>query len=235
MTILGIETSSRICSVALTDGDGIGDETSLDAGLIHSEKLIPLMDALLKKNKMAVGDIGGIAVSTGPGSFTGIRVGVSAARGFAQSLGIPLTGISSLDGLANKAALIKRITGKVIICPVIDALREEVYTALYRKVPGGVGQLADYNLVNIKILLKSLKRRKEKIFFLGDAVDLYAGLIRTEIKGAMIADNKNRYASALSVAAAGMKRMPGDNGKDYTKVLPLYIRKPEAEIKWRKK
>ena len=126
MVILGIETCTKTCGVALTDGRKVRDEISLRLGLYHSEKLVPLVDEILRRNGMAIQDIDGIAVSIGPGSFTGIRVGVSTARGLGQSLNIPLVGIPSLDALALGIG-----TSGKLVCPMIDALRREIYTALY--------------------------------------------------------------------------------------------------------
>ncbi len=234
MKVLGIETSSGICSAALADGEKIKDEISLNEGLVHSEKLLTLVDKLLKRNRVSIGGLDGIAVSTGPGSFTGIRVGVSAARGLAQGLKAPLAGISSLDGLAYNALGTKKVDGG-IICPVINALRGEVFTAVYRRVKGGIRRLTEYSLIEMDSLLNDLSNKKEEVYFFGDAVDLHIDLIKSSPGRYEIAGRKIRYASALSIIMAGMKKIPESKKGNYTEVLPLYIRKPEAEVKWREK
>ena len=224
MLILGIETSTKTCSIALTDGKKIRDQISLHLGLFHSEKLIPLLDEILKRNSMAIKDIDGIAVGIGPGSFTGIRVGVSTARGLGQSLNIPLVGIPSLDGLAFGMG-----TSGEVVCPMIDALRREIYTALYK----GTKRLTPHQLIGIEKWLKRLKDEEETIIFLGEAVDIYENLIKDFLKKkAKIVKKEKRYASAARVAELGLEKLVSGEGKKYDEVFPLYIRRPEAEVKW---
>jgi len=227
MVILGIETSTKTCSIALIDGERIRDEISLHLGLSHSEKLIPLIDEILKRNTKAIKDIDGIAVSIGPGSFTGIRVGVSTARGFAQSLNIPLVGIPSLDALAFGVG-----TSGEVVCPMIDALRREIYTALY----AGRKRLTPHQLIGIENWLERLKEKRETILFLGEAVDIYENLIKDFLKKkAKIVKKEKRYASAAKVAELGWEKLVSGEGKKYDEVFPLYIRRPEAEVKWEEK
>lgn len=227
MIILGIETSTKTCSIALTDGKKLRDEISLHLGLSHSERVIPLLDEILKRNGMAIKDIDGIAVSIGPGSFTGIRVGVSTARGLAQSLNIPLVGIPSLDGLAFGME-----TSGELVCPMIDALRREIYTALY----DGRKRLTPHQLIGIEDWLKILKDKGETILFLGEAVDLYENLIKNFLKKkAKIVKKERRYVSAARVAELGLEKLVSGEGKKYDEVFPLYIRRAEAEVKWEEK
>jgi len=227
MVILGIETSTKTSSVALTDGAKIRDEISLHLGLSHSEKLIALVDEILKRNGINIKYIDGIAVSIGPGSFTGIRVGVSTARGLAQSLDIPLVGIPSLDGLTFGIG-----TSGEVVCPMIDALRREIYTALYE----GRKRLTPYQLIGIENWLGRLKDRVETILFLGDALDIYEDLIKDSLqKKARIVEKERRYASAAKVADLGLEKLVSGEGKKYNEVFPLYIRRPEAEVKWEEK
>ncbi|MFQ5867311.1 MAG: tRNA (adenosine(37)-N6)-threonylcarbamoyltransferase complex dimerization subunit type 1 TsaB [bacterium] len=224
MVILGIETSTKTCSIALADGEKIRDEISLHLGLFHSERVIPLLDEILISNGMAIKDIDGIAVSIGPGSFTGIRIGVSTARGLAQSLNIPLVGIPSLDGLAFGMG-----TSGEVVCPMIDALRREIYTALYE----GRKRLTPHQLIGIESWLEGLKDKGETILFLGEAVDIYEELIKDSLKKkAKIVEKEKRYASADRVAQLGLEKLVSGEGKKYDEVFPLYIRKPEAEVKW---
>lgn len=227
MVILGIETSTKTSSVALRDGEKIRDEISLQLGLSHSERVIPLLDEILKRNGMTIKDIDGIAVSIGPGSFTGIRVGVSTARGLAQSLNVPLVGIPSLDGLAFGAG-----TSGEVVCPMVDALRREIYTSLYH----GRKRLTPHQLIGIEKWLERLKDEGETILFLGEAVDIYENLIKDSLqKKAKIVEKEKRYASAARVAELGLEKLVSGEGKKYDEVFPLYIRRPEAEVKWEEK
>lgn len=234
MIIMGIETSSRISSVSLVDTDGARVETAFDGGFVHSDRLLPMIDELTRKNKISIHKLHGIAVSTGPGSFTGTRVGVSVARGLSQGLDIRLAGVSSLDGLAGRAMAEHKPAGDtIIICPIIDALREEVYTALYTIKGKNLKRLTDYKLISINTLLGGMKNKK--VYFVGDAVDLYEDRIKAQVINAVIAGPRERYASALSIALEGMKLFSGNHKADYKDILPRYIRKPEAEIKWKER
>ncbi len=227
MLILGIETSTKTCSVALVNGKKLRDEISLPLGLSHSERVIPLIDEILKKNGTAIREMDGIAVSVGPGSFTGIRVGLSSARGLAQSLNIPLVGIPSLDGLAFGME-----TAGELVSPMIDALRGEIYTALYKERK----RLTPHQLIGIEDWLKILKDKEETILFLGEAVDLYENLIKDFLKKkAKIVKKERRYVSAARVAELGLKKLVCGEGKKYDEVFPLYIRRAEAEVKWEEK
>ncbi len=227
MLILGIETSTKTCSIALTDGKKLRDEISLHLGLSHSQRVIPLLDEILERNGIAIKDIDGIAVSVGPGSFTGIRVGVSTARGLAQSLNVPLVGIPSLDGLAFGME-----TSGELVCPMIDALRREIYTALY----DGRERLTPVQLIGIEDWLKIFKDKEKTIHFLGEAVDLYENLIKDFLKKkAKIVNKERRYVSAGRVAELGLQKLVSGEGKKYDQVFPLYIRRAEAEVKWEEK
>jgi len=227
VVILGIETSTKTCGVALTDGGKVRDEISLRLGLYHSEKLIPLIDEILRRNGMAIQDIDGIAVSVGPGSFTGIRVGVSTARGLGQSLNIPLVGICSLDALAFGIGTLGEL-----VCPMIDALRREIYTALYRRGK----RLTSHQLIGIENWLERLKDENETILFLGEPVDIHQSLIKDFLKKkAEIVEKEKRYASAARVAELGLEKFSAGEGKKYDEIFPLYLRRPEAEVKWEEK
>jgi len=235
MRILGIETSTGVCSVALTDGERMGDELSIAEGLVHSEKLIPLIDRVLKRNSLPLKRLDGIAVSVGPGSFTGVRIGVATARAFAQVLDIPLAGVLSLDALAGRSFAAEMRDG-MLVCPVIDAMRREVYTALYSRDKDTLEKHAPCGIKDIDELMKTLKEKREDIFFLGEAVDLYGGLIKKTLGGkARIAPEKGRYASALSIASIGLKMLGGGYKKSFAEVLPVYVRQPAARERKGKK
>ena len=225
MRILGIETTSKTCSAALVENSRVIKEISLREGLIHSEKLIPIIDKALNSTDWRVGDLDGIVVSSGPGSFTGIRIGVSAARALAQGLEIPLVGVISLDALAHGI-----VFNGGFICPLVDALRSEVYTSLYRKGK----RIMPHRLVRIKDWIELIKKRDGKILFLGEACDIYEDRIKESLGDkAEVMEKPLRYASATMVALLGEKRLSRRGSKSYKNVLPKYIRRAEAEVKWK--
>ncbi|MDR1204845.1 MAG: tRNA (adenosine(37)-N6)-threonylcarbamoyltransferase complex dimerization subunit type 1 TsaB [Peptococcaceae bacterium] len=133
MLVLGIDSATPAASVALADADGLAGEISLNRGLTHSQQLLPMIDALLGQVGYAVGQVEGLAVSSGPGSFTGLRIGMTLAKGLAQSLNVPIAGIGTLEAAACQAAVMDGW-----VSPMIDAFRGEVYAALYRKMDGAL-------------------------------------------------------------------------------------------------
>ena len=158
MKILAISTSSNTASVALLEDDKCIEELNICNEKTHSEKLMPLIDELLKSNKVTLSDIGLIACDNGPGSFTGIRIGVATVKALAEAKNIPVVSCSSLEGLAYN------VTGFDYICSILDARNNQVYSAIFDK---------DYNLISeyfaddIKNLLP-IFNKYENISFVGD-------------------------------------------------------------------
>jgi len=243
MKILGIETTSKISSVALLDGKRTVENFSRKTAL-RSEDLLRLIDAVLREGKTDLKEIDGIAVSIGPGSFTGTRVGVSSSRALAQFLKKPLAGIVSLDCLARGASGWHRVKGPFYICPVIDALRGEVFTSVYRKTDTGFKRVTDYKLVKINEILESglfsdglglsrtCKVRGFPVVFTGDGVLIYRDMIYRKFKNrAVFFPPARLYPRGSDVAALGRGAITGKKGVKYNGVLPLYIRKPPCAAK----
>ncbi len=228
MKVLGIETTSKICSVAVLEDENLAGEYILNIKGKHSEKLFSGLDKILTDLKINIKDLKGVGVSTGPGSFTGIRVGISAVRALAQALEIPVVGVSSLDILAFSA-----FPCDFIVCPVIDALRGEVYTALYRT--SVEEKIADYRLIKIEDLLRDLDKfsrlHQEKILFVGDGVTLHREIIENVLgRRAVFASFRNLFPFASNAAWLGKEELQKGKGEKYSKILPFYIRKPTAEL-----
>ncbi len=135
MNVLGIETATAVCGAALVRDGKIAEESFFDEGRVHAEKLIGQIIAVLGPAGPA--DLGGIAVSIGPGSFTGLRIGVSVAKGIAFARGIPLVGVPTLEALAARAAAIDRLTPGTRLLAALDARRDEVYCQLFDVTEGG--------------------------------------------------------------------------------------------------
>lgn len=221
MKILGIETATKVCSVALAQDDSILDALSVEEGMVHSEKLLPMIDRLLSKKNLKPRDLDAIAVSIGPGSFTGIRIGVTAARALAQGLNIPAAGIPSLDGLIYNFRRDHRF-----ISPMLDALREDVYTALYENGK----RTGDFRVVQAGDWLRELRDRNRKVCFAGEGTDLHCLKIK-EVMGENALIIRGVKASAESIALLGMEKLRENGGVEYHKLLPLYVRRAWAEVK----
>jgi len=143
MKVLGIESSSPVASVALVSEEKLWGEMTLNIGLTHSEQLLPLIDELLRQTKVELSELGAIAISGGPGSFTGLRIGMATAKGLAQGLNIPILSIPTLLALSFQQA-----GRKQLVSPVLNARKNEVYTGLFRFTGEDYQQLEDYQAVS---------------------------------------------------------------------------------------
>lgn len=207
MKILAFDTTTSELSIAILEDEKILAERNISAGLNHSSYFFPQLEKLLKKIKARPQDISLLAVSNGPGSFTGIRVGLTVAKTLAQCWEIPLISFSSLDVLAFQQ------DWSGLVCPLIDALRNEVYTALYR----GEERLTDYYLGN----LENFVQKNFSLF--QNASVLFTG---------PAAKASFPKAAFLGILAYRHYRAEKPSKDSYKKVFPLYIRRPFAEEKY---
>ena len=229
MYILAIETTGAFASVALMKDDKIIGHVSGNDRFSHLQNLMPQVETVIKENKLSIGDIDLIAVSDGPGSFTGIRIGVSTARALSQILDIPCVAVPSLDALALRGA--EHAKGDILICPMLDARRSQVYA-------GGYFIKDGYPVEEIKagpyMLDEFLAKTAgyPQILVLGDAIDKYADkMAEIRPEGTETAPEDIRYQDASCVAALGAKLYEENGGLSYNEVQPEYMRIAEAERK----
>ena len=162
---LGIETSSLVSSVALMDEHNLIGELTIQAGLTHSEQLIPHIDMLLRASQVKKNELKGIIVSIGPGSFTGLRIGMGTAKAMAYALQIPLYGVMTMDSLARNVSYTNRT-----ICTVIDAQKKHVYAGLYRYENNKLVCKEEPFVIAASDLLDKFRETKEEVLFLGDGI-----------------------------------------------------------------
>ncbi len=229
MYILAIETTGAFASVALMKDDKIIGHVSGNDRFSHLQNLMPQVETVIKENKLSIGDIDLIAVSNGPGSFTGIRIGVSTARALSQILDIPCVAVPSLDALALRGA--EYAKGDILICPMLDARRSQVYA-------GGYFIKDGYPIEEIKagpyMLDEFLAKAAgyDQILVLGDAMDKYADkMAEIRPEGTLDTPEDIRYQDASCVAALGAKLYAEKGGLLYNEVQPEYMRMAEAERK----
>lgn len=236
MKILGIETTGPFCSAAILDGEDIKEKVS-EEKLNHLSSLTPMIDELLSEGGHKLTDMDAIAVSAGPGSFTGIRIGVSTARALNQVSGVPLISVPALFAFGCSEYEANR---EGTVCPLFNARRGQVYAGAYNDfceiIPGGPYMLDEF--------IGKLKGIREggfslgKILFIGDGVDAYADKI-TELCDGMDFEMKSTYQDAAGVCemAADMLADPdsfGDLlGLSYNELKPQYMRMTEAEQRLR--
>lgn len=229
MKVLGIDTATMMGSIGLIDDEGAIAEYSLNIRATHSERLMPAIDRLLKDSGIMPKDIDGFAVSIGPGSFTGLRIGLATVKGFAMGCNKPVAAVSTLEALAFNLAY-----AEYLICPILDARRNEVYSALFKSDgKGGMKRLVQDMAIDMQTFLREYD---EDIIFLGDAVDIYRERILDILKDRAHFAPKNRnMPSGVSVAELGLKKIRDGKAADPSGLAPFYIRRSEAEINLEKK
>jgi len=227
MIVLGIESSSPVASVALVSEEKLWGEMTLNIGLTHSEQLLPLIDELLHQVKIDISEVEGIAISGGPGSFTGLRIGMATAKGLAQGLNKPLVSIPTLLALAYQ-----QVGRSGLVAPVLNARRAEVYTALFRFTGDEYQQVEDYQAINPQLWVEKLADYGEPIQFTGDGVTTYTDIWK-EILGdkAVIVPAIFQLARGASVAELGLQRLLKGEEDELFALKPMYIRSSEAERK----
>ena len=225
MKILGIDTSTPIGSVALIDDDNLVAEHTLNIVQAHSSRLMPAIDTVLKWGDIAAADLDGCAVGVGPGSFTGVRIGVATIKSLCYALDKPIVGVSTLEAVAYNL----RWTHGVI-CPLFDARRSEVYGAIFQ---GGAEwqRLSEDLCLPIDAFLDRLgetmaQRRVPTTFnFVGDGLLTYGDAVRERLgKRALFADAIFNVPRGATIAHLGRQRLQNDDVNDYWTLVPNYVR-----------
>lgn len=219
MNILAIDTSSLNASCAVLCSGVLTGEFSICNKKTHSQMLMPMLDDVLKKASMSIEDIDIFAPCIGPGSFTGLRIGIAAAKALCQARGKKIIGISALDSLAQNIAFSDKI-----VCPIMDARRGDVYNALYKNGE----KITSERAVSLEELLSELDG-KETIFT-GDGVFAYREKIAEKMgKFAYFAPPMHMLSRASSIAYLAEKKAENGEFDDYHTILPVYLRTCQAE------
>ena len=221
MKILAIDSSGEAVSAAIADDEKIIAEYLLNFKVTHSQTLMPAVDNIVKTSGISLNEIDYIACTSGPGSFTGLRIGASAAKGLAHGLGIKIIPVPTLLAMSYNISETDRI-----ICPIMDARRGQVYNAFYQWEDGKICQIESQDARSIDDVIKKASEFKRKVIFLGDAVKLYIDRIHENEMFCTALSNCNvQRASSLACAAFIMKDLAIDCGS----FVPEYIRKSQAE------
>ena len=241
MTILGLDTSTATASVALIeDGRLILEHfrrgsvkgkgpTALIPRANHAETLLPLVENLMKNSSRSWEQVSGIAVSIGPGSFTGLRIGLSTVKGLAYGWDVPVIGVPTLLAVAA------RVTGwNGLICPLLDARKKEVYTALFRTKGGkGLERLTEDMVSSPERILQHIQSLgREACLMIGDGTEVYEGLIKEVLGEDTLVTPGDSYPSiAYSVACIAEERVRRGESDAPGSLVPVYLRPSEAELK----
>ncbi len=227
MRLLAVESSTLTGAVALLEGDTVVAESRLNIAVTHSERLLMAVDKLLTGARWRLQDVDALAVAVGPGSFTGLRIGVSTVKSLAFATGKPLVGIPTLDALAWTLPFAAHP-----VCPILDAKKGEVYTALYRTDAGGLVRLWDYRAVAPDELAEALLREGGgPVVFVGDGVAPFRQLLGDALGAdARFAPPAQRLPSAVTVGDLARQALERGERADPAALVPLYVRRSEAEL-----
>jgi len=210
---LSIEASAKASSVALTRGEMLVAQYFQNSGLTHSRTLLCMVEGILKNNELAVSNLGRIAVGRGPGSFTGIRIALAAARGIAFGAEIPLVGVSTLA-----AAVSVFEDENVILCPVMDARRNEVYNAMFERRGGEIVRLCEDRAIPTAELAEELRGSAKPVLLIGDGAELTARAFEERGVAFAMAPAMMRLQCAYGVALAAEADPLGDAEPNYLRI-----------------
>jgi tRNA threonylcarbamoyladenosine biosynthesis protein TsaB len=227
MNILAIDSTAIVASVALCDDDKLIALYTVNNGNTHSETLLPMVESILKQAKLTASDIGLFAVSNGPGSFTGVRIGCATTKGLAFGREVPCIGVSTLEALAYN---LKGTDG--IICPVMNARRNQVYNALFKFENGKLVRLCPDRAIAIKDLVAELEAnedlKNQKIYLTGDGCDITAPAIPEDKLG--YTHPMMTHQNAYSVAMCALESYKAGVGiVSDLELAPTYLRPSQAE------
>ena len=224
MLILAFETSAKAASVALLDDKKLLGESYQNTGLTHSQTLMLMAQDLLKSCGFGAKDVTHLAVAAGPGSFTGIRIGVAAAKGFAWGAELPCYGVSTLEAMAAQLG-----AWQGYVCPVMDARRSQVYNALFHVECGKCTRIREDRAVSLQDLGAELQNLTEPVFLVGDGSNLCYNTLSESVPALVLPAEHRMHQRAAGVALAAREKIlrgePGNAGE----LTPNYLRLSQAE------
>jgi len=228
MYILGIETATRTGGVAIVTENGVLAEYTLNIEVTHSERLMSTVERVLKDTGLRMASMDGFGISIGPGSFTGLRIGLSTVKGLSFTTGKPVAAVPTLKALAWNIP-----HARYPVCPLLDAKKKEVYAALYRHDGSDLVQELSETVLPLADLAD---RIAGEVLFTGEGARLFATEIERLFAGrAHFAPLVAAVPSAASVGEIALMTLQSGRSTDPDTLSPMYIRKPEAELAWEKR
>jgi tRNA threonylcarbamoyladenosine biosynthesis protein TsaB len=224
LLVLAMDTATPVTGAAVGSEAGTLAEVAVRHERRHVEVLVPAVRWVLEQAEVDPGALAGVAVGTGPGLFTGLRVGVATAKALAQAWGLPMVAVPSLDLIAFAHRHAHRA-----ICPVIDARRGEVFTALYRHVPGGVVRLTDYQVLRPDQLAAGLEARGDEVLLCGDGAMNHQEAFEHLDERLRFGGRAQAAPSAAALVELALPRMLREEFTSPLEVTPLYLRRPDID------
>lgn len=228
MRILAIESSTKTGSVAIVSESAVIAQYSLNIEVTHSERLMTTVDRVLCDTGIALSDIDGFGVAIGPGSFTGLRIGISTIKGLALVTEKPVAAVSTLKALAHHLP-----HSAFPVCPLLDARKNEVYAALFQYENGDCTPLLSERTIPLAHLAEEIKG---KTIFIGEAAQAFRAELESFFgERALFAPPSLSLPSAAAVGELALAMIKRGEQTDPDTLVPMYIRRPEAEVAWEKR
>ena len=224
MLILAFETSAKAGSVALLEDGKLLGESYQNTGLTHSQTVMPMAESLIKSCGYTPQDIGAVAVAAGPGSFTGVRIGVAAAKGFAWGGEIPCYGVSTLEAMALQLGAWEG----TVVC-AMDARRNQVYNALFRAEEGNLSRVCQDRAVSLAELAEEIKNLPKPLFLVGDGSELCYNTLKDRVSGLVLPPEHRIHQRAAGVGLAAWQKIQAGDPGDGAALAPNYLRLSQAE------
>lgn len=222
MKILGFDSSAKTASVALCDENELIAQYFQNSGLTHSRTLLPMAEDMLKNLGIELSEIDRLAVANGPGSFTGIRIGVSTVKGLAWSKDIPVCGVSTLEAAAYNGVVLPEGS---LVCSVMDARRNQLYNALFEMCDGAPVRLSPDRAIDMGELAEEIKKYNKFTYLVGDGANLCYNALGKFNCTVILAPEPLRFQSAWGVCMASASKAP----QTVHELLPVYLRLSQAE------
>ena len=224
MKILAFETSAKAASVALMDSGKLLGESYQNTGLTHSQTLMVMAEDLLKTCNLSVKDVDAVAVAAGPGSFTGVRIGVAAAKGFAWGAELPCYGVSTLEAMARSLG-----AWQGYVVPVMDARRSQVYTAIFHAQRGVLSRVEEDMAISLDELGEKMIIFEDTAFLVGDGAVLCYNTLLEEVPGLVLPPEHRMHQRAVGVALAAQALIDAGDPGNGAELTPNYLRLSQAE------
>ena len=224
MLILAFETSAKAASVALLDGEKLLAESYQNTGMTHSQTLMVMAEDMLKQCEKNADNVDAVAVAEGPGSFTGVRIGVAAAKGFAWGRQIPCYGVSTLEAMAESLGIYDGY-----ICPVMDARRNQVYNALFEVNCGNLTRIREDRAISLQDLGEDVKNLNKPIFLVGDGSILCYNALLEKVPSLVLPPEHRMHQRAVGVGLIAARRSAAGIPGDAAALTPNYLRLSQAE------
>ena len=220
MKILSIDTASNICGVSILENTNLLINLDSNTGTTHSEKLMPMILDAFEKTGLTLNNIDLIICDKGPGSFTGIRIGIATCKAFCDSTNIQGIGVSSLETLAHN------VKNDGLICSLIDCKKNNCYFALYNLQNGVYSQIIEPSTNSLEEIIDNLKEHTSPITFVGDGAIAYKEFIISQFENSLFVNPEQNILNSYNLALAGLSKF---NKNEFDEMLPMYLKKPQAE------